>query len=62
MKYKDNLIDALSLILDINENNSLIVNKFIVAQENELTRLLFLLTSAEQIELIKTEPDVGCTC
>ena len=59
---KDNLIEALSLILDIYENNPLIVNKYIVAQEEELTRLLFLLTSADQIELIKTDPDTGCTC
>ena len=59
---KDNLIEALSLILDIYENNPLIVNKYIVSQEEELTRLLFLLTSADQIELIKTDPDTGCTC
>lgn len=62
LKNKDNLIEALSLILDIYENNPLIVNKFIVAQEDELTKLLFLLTGAEQIELIKTDPETGCTC
>ena len=62
VKNKDNLIEALSLILDIYENNPLIINKLIVAQEEELTRLLFLLTGAEQIEMIKTEPDLGCTC
>ena len=62
VKNKDNLIEALSLILDIYENNPLIVNRFIVAQEDELTRLLFLLTGAEQIELIKTDPEIGCTC
>ena len=60
LKDKDNLIEALSLILDIYENNPLIVNKFIVAKEDELSRLLFLLTGAEQIELIKNEPEVGC--
>lgn len=57
---KDNLIEALSLILDIYENNPFIVNKLIVAKEDELTRLLFLLTGAEQIELIKTEQEIGC--
>ena len=62
VKNKDNLIEALSLILDIYENNPLIVNKIIVAQEDELTRLLFLLTGAEQIELNKTDPEIGCTC
>ena len=62
VKNKDNLIEALSLILDIYENNPLIINKFIVAQEEDLTRLLFLLTGAEQIELNKTDPETGCTC
>ena len=59
---KNNLIEALSLILDIYERNPLIINKFIVADENELTRLIFLLTGAEQIELIKSDPDTGCGC
>ncbi len=40
VKNKDNLIEALSLILDIYENNPLIIDKLIVAQEEELTRLL----------------------
>ena len=40
LKDKDNLIEALSLILDIYENNPLILNKLIVAKEDELTRLL----------------------
>ena len=62
LKNKDNLIEALSLILDIYENNPLIVNKLIVAQEDELSRLLFLLTGADQIELIKMDPETGCSC
>ena len=60
LKDKDNLIEALSLILDIYENNPFIVNRFIVAQEDELTRLLFLLTGAEEIQLIKSDPEVKC--
>ena len=60
LKDKDNLIEALSLILDIYENNPFIVNRFIVAQEDELTRLLFLLTGAEEIQLIKGDPEVKC--
>lgn len=59
---KTNLIEALSLILDIYERNPLIVNKFIIADENELSRLIFLLTGAEQIELVKTDPESGCGC
>ena len=60
IKNKDNLIEALSLILDIYENNPLIINKVILSKEDELTRLLFLLTGAEQIELIKDDSDIGC--
>ncbi len=60
LKDKDNLIEALSLILDIYENNPFIVNKFIVAQEDELTRLLFLLTGADEIQLIKNDPEIKC--
>ena len=62
LKDKDNLIEALSLILDIYENNPLIVNKLIIAEEEVLTRLLFLLTGAEEIQLIKGDPETGCMC
>jgi len=41
-------------------NNPLIFNKFIVAKEEDLTRLIFLLTGAEQIELIKADPEIKC--
>ena len=60
IKNKDNLIEALSLILDVYENNPLIINKYIISKEDELTRLLFLLTGADSIEIIKDEPDIGC--
>ena len=59
---KDNLIEALSLILDIYENNPLIVNKLIIAEEEVLTRLLFLLTGAEEIHFVKADPETGGTC
>lgn len=62
VKTKDNLIEALSLILDMYENNPLIVNKLIIPAEDELLRLLFLLTNADEIELVKLENEVGCTC
>ena len=57
---KDHLIEALALIIDLYQNNPLIVNKFIIPNEEELMRLLFLLTGAEQIEIIKYDPDVTC--
>ena len=62
VKNKDNLIEALSLILDMYENNPLIVNKLIIPNEQELSRLLFLLTQADEIELVKTDNEVGCLC
>ena len=60
IKDQNNLIEALSLILDIYERNPLIINKCIIAEEEELSRLIFLLTGAEQIEMVKTEPEMKC--
>lgn len=60
IKDQNNLIEALSLILDIYERNPLIVNKCIIAEEAELSRLIFLLTNADQLELMKTEPEMKC--
>ena len=60
IKDQNNLIEALSLILDLYERNPLIVNKCIIAEEEELSRLLFLLTNADQIEMVKTEPEMKC--
>ena len=59
---KDHLIEALSLIVDLYQNNPLIVNRYIIATEEELMRLLFLLTGAEEIEITKSDFDSGCTC
>ena len=60
IKDKDHLIEALALIIDLYQNNPLIVNKFIIPNEDELMRLLFLLTGAEQIEIIKYDAEVSC--
>ena len=59
---KDHLIEALALIVDLYQNNPLVINKLIIPNEEELMRLLFLLTGAEQIELIKYDPEVSCSC
>ena len=60
LKNKDNLINALSLILDIYQNNPFFINKFIVAKEEELSRLLFLLTNADEIDFVKCDKEVDC--
>lgn len=62
VKNKDNLIEALSLILDMYETNPIIVNKLIIPNEQELSRLLFLLTQADEIEFVKTDNEIGCLC
>ena len=59
---KDHLIEALALIVDLYQNNPLMINKLIIPNEEELMRLLFLLTGAEQTELIKYDPEVSCSC
>ena len=59
---KDHLIEALSLIVDLYQNNPLKFNKYIIAEEAELINLLYLLTGAEEIQLTKDDPEVSCGC
>ena len=59
---KDLLIQALVLCLDIYENNPLIINKYVVAQEQQLIKLIQLLTDSENVELLKYDETVGCLC
>ena len=59
---KDHLIEALSLIVDLYQNNPLKFNKFIIPEEAELINLLYLLTGAEEIQLTKDDPEVSCGC
>ena len=63
VKDKNSLIQALALIIDLYENNPLVVNKLIVAHEEELIRLLMLLTDADSVEIVKKDiADGGCLC
>ena len=63
VKDKNSLIQALALIIDLYENNPLIVNKLIVAREEELIKLLMLLTDADSVEIVKKDSvDGGCLC
>ena len=57
---KDLLIQALILCLDIIENNPLIVNKYIIADEDALIKLIKLLTDTSEVELLKADPDSYC--
>ena len=59
---KDHYIEALSLMLDVIETNPLIINKYIIPEFNTLTRLVHLLTDADEIVISELDPDVSCTC
>lgn len=61
LKYKDNVIEALSSLLKIVESNPLIVNKYIIASLEDLNQLIKLLTDANEVH-INTNNDVECTC
>ena len=61
LKYKDNVIEALSVLLLIIENNPLIINKFIVASAEDLGELIKLLTGADSVQ-INTSNDIDCQC
>lgn len=59
---KERMIEALSLILDLIENNPIHINKYIIPERNVLLRLIYLLTNADEIRISELDPDVGCGC
>ena len=63
VKEKENIAKALSIMLNLVENNPLVVNKIIIAPENILAELIKLLTSADQVKISYIlDNDVGCSC
>jgi len=62
IQNKDNMITALSLIIDILESNPLIINKYIIASTDNLQNLIMLLTNAQEVEFQFDDPEVGCFC
>ena len=59
---KDNIIQALSLIIDIMRSNPLIINKYIVASSYNLQELILLLTGAETVDIQFDDPEISCFC
>lgn len=59
---KEKLIEALNLIIDIQQNNPLLVNKIIVAEEDKFIKLISLFTDSEDVELVKIDPEASCGC
>ena len=63
LKSKEDMALALTLMLNLVENNPLIVNKYIVAPEDVLCELIKLLTSASSVTIKNLiDEDVGCKC
>ena len=61
IQYKDNVIEALSTLLAIVENNPLIINKYIVASVEDLSQLIKLLTGSDTVQ-INVNNDIDCDC
>lgn len=59
---KDNICKALSLMLDMIENNPLIVNRYVIAEHNALKMLIQLLTNSENVSINLMDSDIGCSC
>jgi len=57
---KDKLIDALVQLLDIYENNPLVVNKFVIADDVVLSNLVQALTNADEVTIYKDEYEPTC--
>ena len=57
---KDNLIKALSIIIEMFQNNPLMINKYIIATEETLKELIRLLTNADSVDIQLA--DLECSC
>ena len=57
---KDNIIKALSIMVDMYRNNPLIVNKYVIASLDTLSELIRLLTNSETVDIQLS--DIECTC
>ena len=62
IRQKENIAMALSIILNLIENNPLIINKLVIPTEECLLELLKLLTDADEIQITKLDCDIGCSC
>ena len=59
---KDNVAQALLLILNVIENNPLTINKYAIAELDVLKELIRLLTSSDEVSIELAEVDVSCNC
>lgn len=60
---KESIAKALSIMLELVENNPLIINKLIIAPSATLAELIKLLASADDVKIsYMLDQDVGCSC
>ena len=60
IKDKENTIKALTLIIDILQNNPLVKNDLVIAESETLAELVRLLTSSDNVEI--ECGDIECSC
>ena len=54
-------IQALKIIIDIQRSNPLIINKYIIADDEKLLKLIQLLTNADDVQLDAEDIGSGCS-
>jgi hypothetical protein len=60
VREKNNVCQALSLIIDLLQNNPVKINTFVIPSEDTLVELIKLLCDCDSVELRKSYPDVEC--
>lgn len=58
---KESMISALSLIIEILESNPIIVNKWVIADDQTLKQLILYLTGADDVDIKIGDIECGCT-
>jgi hypothetical protein len=62
IKDTDNVVKALSLIIELMQNNPIKINSLIIAKGDTLIELIKLITGAEDVELKYSDIDPDCGC
>jgi hypothetical protein len=60
LQEKDRQIEVLKLIITILQSNPLILNKYIIADDEALERMIKLLTNAEAVQIDAEDLGEGC--
>ena len=60
LREKDRQIEVLKLIISMLQNNPLILNKYIIADDEALEKMIKLLTNAEAVQIDAEDLGEGC--